>query len=109
MPDGNAIITSSSGKRSTVKDPNATLDYPFDWSEWLTDASDTYASHEFVTTDPADSVADLTVESSAHSAGVITAFVSGGTEGMTHELTCRITTAGGRIDDRTLFIKIKQQ
>jgi hypothetical protein len=66
-------------------------------------------SHEFVTTDPAGSTAPLTVESDSEVAGVITAFVAGGTLGMTHQLTCRIRTNGGRVDDRTLHMKIKER
>ena len=106
MADGNAI-TVSSGKKSTVKDPQAVLDYPFNWADWLAGIEDTYASHEFVIANPEGAAQPLAVVSSSEDAGVITAFVSGGTLGLTHGLTCRITTNGGRVDDRTLFFKIK--
>jgi hypothetical protein len=107
MADGSAITVSASGKKSAIKDPDALLDFPFEWADWLTDIGDTYSTHEFLTVDPDDATTPLVVENSDHLSGVITAFVSGGTLGKTHELTCRITTVGGRIDDRTLFLKIK--
>lgn len=48
----------------------------------------------------------LTVESSLFDDTTATAFVSGGSVGEMLNLTCRITTAGGRIDDRTIVLKI---
>lgn len=107
MADGSAITVSPTGKKSAVKDPDAVLDFPFDWSAWLTDVGDTYGSHSFVVADPAGVATPLVVASSSHVGGVVTAFVSGGTLDQTHALTCRLTTAGGRIDDRTLYIKVR--
>jgi hypothetical protein len=90
-------------KPKGVKDPDAILDYPVDFSDWLTDISDTYASHTVITSD------GLTEDSSSESAGVITVFISGGVEGVTEWFTVRITTTGGRTDDRTLYLKIKER
>lgn len=109
MATGSAIKVSSTGKLSTEKDPDAVLDYPFDWSAWLADIDDTYLSHSFVIVNPEGASVPIAVESSSESEGVITPFVSGGTLDASHILTCRINTVGGRTDDKSLKIVIKQQ
>jgi hypothetical protein len=85
---------------SFKKDPNAVLDYTFDWTAWLLPLLDTIVTATFIPD------AGLTVDSSSHTTTTATAFVSGGTEGTSMNLTCRITTAGGRTDDRTIVLKI---
>lgn len=82
------------------KDPDATLDYMFDWEPWLTEVSDTIASVEWVLS------AGLTKVSESHTTTDATVFVSGGVPDETETITCRITTVGGRIDDRTDKLKI---
>ena len=54
-----------------VKDPDATLDYEFDWSDWLTPLADTIASVEFVLSDGLVSVAESNTTTTA------TIFVNG--------------------------------
>jgi hypothetical protein len=39
----------------------------------------------------------------------VRAWISGGTVGQAAAATCRITTAGGRTDDRTLTFTIKER
>lgn len=82
------------------KDPNATLDYLFDWEAWLTEVSDTIMSVDWVLSD------GLTEVSSSNTTTGATIFVSGGVLDESETITCRITTAGGRIDDRTITLKI---
>lgn len=82
------------------KDPDAKLDYLFDWTAWLLGVSDSIASASFIGS------AGLTIVSFSNTANTATAFVSGGAVGGTETLTCRIVTAGGRIDDRTVNLKI---
>lgn len=82
------------------KDPNATLDYLFDWEAWLTEVSDTITSVDWVLSD------GLTEVSSSNTTTGATIFVSGGVLDESETITCRITTAGGRIDDRTITLKI---
>lgn len=94
------------GRPTIDKDPNATLDYIADWTEWLDVYGDTLAS---VTATPTD----VTVVS----ADVIAAnkkvryWVSGGTPGSTGSVTLHITTNNvpPRTDDRTFYFKIKQR
>lgn len=95
------------GKPEIPKDPNATLDYTEDWTEWLAAAStpaDTIASAQVTTTS-----LSVTVDSIANDAQRVTAWCSGGIPGEKAPLTFRITTAGGRIDERTIYLKVKER
>lgn len=82
------------------KDPNAVLDYTFDWTAYLAPIADTIQSVTWVLT------SGITKTSQTNTTTTATAFISGGTEGSTEILTCRIVTAGGRTDDRSINLKI---
>ena len=82
------------------KDPNAVLDYTFDWGPYLTPLADSIVSVVWLPEE------GLTVSSMAHTATTATAFVSGGVLDSTQNVTCRITTLGGRTDDRSISLKI---
>lgn len=82
------------------KDPNAVLDYTFDWGPYLTPLSDTIVTVTWVPS------SGLTVASSSNTSTSATAFVSGGVPDATESLTCRIVTAAGRTDDRTISLNI---
>ena len=56
-----------------IKHNTATLNYPIDFSTWLTQLGGTYVSHTVTTT------GCIQIISSTHSAGVITVIISGGT------------------------------
>lgn len=84
-----------------IKDPDAHLDYGWDWSAWL-DSGDTIATAEVV----GDTAGGITVEDITHTDTTVTAWVSGGTVGRSYTLACRITTTDGRTDDRTLQLNI---
>ena len=92
--------------RVFLHDLNAKLDYTVDWSPWLEDQSDTIAS---VVVTPSSG---LTVTSQSNTTTTATAWVtidSGVSKGRLLTLAFRITTAGGRIDERTLTIRAAQQ
>jgi hypothetical protein len=84
-----------------VKDPNAILDYSVDWTEWL--VADTIAS--VVWTVPAG----ITQTAVAATTKIATIWLSGGTAGQSYDLICRIATAGGRTDDRTITITVRNR
>lgn len=84
------------------KDPDATLDYAFDWSSWL-------AAGETITTPTVTAETGLTLDSSSEAAGIVTAWVSGGTAGNNYTLACRITTSAGRTDERTMRLIVRQR
>lgn len=79
------------------KDPDATLDYSWDWSDWLTD-------DETITTASVTVPDGLTLGVVSQLSGVVTAWISGGTAGTEYEVVCRITTNEARIDDRTILL-----
>lgn len=84
-----------------LKDPDAKLDYVVDWSAWLD--GDTISSSSWIVPD------GITLESDVHTNTTSTVWLSGGTPGDTHHVVNRIATAGGRIDDRTIIVVIRQK
>ncbi len=86
----------------TLKDPGATLDFALDWrAEKALDDGDTIVA----CTATASSGTLGTVN---HTDSVTVAWVSGGVVGQPIILTFRITTAQGRIDERSMVIKVKE-
>lgn len=87
-----------------TKDPDAVLDYKFDWSAWL-------ASGE--TIDTALVVADtgIVVDSFSimDSATAVMVWLSGGAATRKYIVTCRITTSAGRIDDRSMIVTVAER
>lgn len=91
------------------KDPDALLDYTFDWTAYLTPLVDTIATVTWVTNAGVTVTGGITVAPTppvSHTTMTATAFISGGVVGTTETLTCRIVTASGRTDDRSISIKI---
>lgn len=82
------------------KDPSATLDYTFDWTAYLTPLGDVISTATF-TLDTG-----LTKVSQTVTGMTATVFVSGGTAGQKLSVSCRITTLGGRTDERTIVLQI---
>lgn len=93
---------SEAGRASIPKDPDATLDYSLDLAAWLTDIADTLESLQVVSD-------GVTVDSHLIDGDAVVAWVSGGMAGETAAVTFRFTTAGGRTDDRTIYLKIKER
>ena len=78
-------------------DPDATLDWAFDWGKnWLAD-SETITGHTITTS------GTVTVDSSSAAAGKVTVWLSGAADRRA-TVTCRITTNQGRTDDRSLTL-----
>lgn len=87
-----------------VKDPSARLDYTWDWADWLADAADTISSAtvavpDGLTADGAPTVGDATV----------TQRVSGGAVNDTYRMVCQITTVGGLVDERSIFLTVNDR
>ena len=73
------------------KDADATLDYVFDWEEFVDADSDTIASA--VVSAPAG----ITITATTITVSTVRVFVAGGSEGTTYPIVNRIFTAGGRV------------
>ena len=80
-----------------IKDPDATLDYTLDFTEWLD--ADTLSTATW-------SAPGVTVVSSSTTTTTATVWISGGTAGKVYQVRCRVTTAGGRVDDRTFEVSV---
>ena len=85
--------------QNPLKDPSAVLDYAFDWTGWLA-AGETITDHT-ITADTG-----ITVDSSTELDGKVTVWLSGGTAGINYKVACLIATSAGRIDERTIWIKV---
>lgn len=83
-------------------DPQAVLDYQYNWGEWLP-AGDSIIAH--TVTAPSG----LTVDSSTATSTAVTAWISGGTIGAYYDVVCHITTAQGREDDRTMQLVVEER
>lgn len=97
------FTTTNPDKPTTIKDPDATLDYGWDLTNEI-DEGDTIASVVF-TPDPAST---MTLTHQSIVGLVAYAWLAGGISG-TWGVTAHYTTAQGRIDDRTLYFKIKDR
>lgn len=93
-----------------TKDPQARLDYAFDWRNpppdkdagWL-EAAETITSYTFTV-----AAGDVVLDDDSELDGVVTVWLTGGTVGKA-QVTCHIVTSLGREDDRTMTITVKQR
>ena len=96
-----------------IKDPDAALDYKFDFaaltngsgdSDWLA-SGETISSYEVTV----DDGLTLDSDSLANSDTSVVAWLSGGTAGSNYKVTCAITTSEGRTDELTMVIKVRER
>lgn len=85
-----------------TKDPDAILDYQWDWSEWL-------AEDELII-DAVITVPDgLTLDSQDDADTTITVWLSGGTIDEGYQVTCHIETNQDREDDRSIYLICRER
>jgi hypothetical protein len=84
-----------------IKDPQAKLDYHVDWTAWLDGDSIEISTW----TVPSD----LTIVETSTTDQITTIWLEAGTLGLQHSLINHITTSGGRGDDRSFFIIIRNK
>lgn len=89
-----------------AKDPDAVLDYIFNWTDWLALTGDAIASYT-VTVD------GVTKDSDSRTGAYIIAVVSGGSAlpGEVASITCSVTTnsSPARTDQRTIYLRIRER
>lgn len=85
-----------------IKDPNAVLDYEFNWLDWL-ESEETIISH-VVTVD-----AGITKDSDSELDGIVLVWLSGGTHGIDYIVACEITTSVGRTEERSINIRCRER
>lgn len=84
------------------KDPNAILDFSEDWGAWLAPIADTIETSTWIIP------AGITNAGESNTATIATIWLSGGTLATTYTLVNRIHTVGGRTEDHTIYITIKE-
>jgi hypothetical protein len=84
--------------KTYTKDPNSTLDYSWDWTAWL--AGDTIVTSQWLVP------AALRKTQDSNDTTSTTVWLKGGPLGQTYEVTNRITTAAGRVDERSFKLAI---
>lgn len=103
MANRSAFYQDTRDRWFTRKDPDAVLDYAWDWSDFVADIDDTVSNAVF------SASGGLTVTALGLAGGVASARVSGGQVGDDAAVTCRITTAGGQIEDSTVNFLIVEK
>lgn len=90
--------------KTFIKDPDSSLDWTIDWTNWL-GSGRTVASSDWTVP------SGLTeVSASIDSAGLMTTIVlSGGTAGTTYEVTNTVTLDNGYIAERTLRFQLEER
>ena len=89
--------------KSFVKDPDAILDYTFDWGPWL--GVDTISTSTWV----AESGITIVPASEAIVGNLTRLYLSGGSVNMGYEITNRITTVDSRTEERTILIRVRER
>jgi len=87
-----------------IKDPDATLDYSFDWTPWL--GADNLSGSTWEIT---PSGAPIVPGSDIYTTKTTTVYITGGEIGVEYTLTNRVTTAAQRTDDRSIKIRIQER
>lgn len=85
-----------------TKQPVEIQDYDFDFTDYLTSVSDTVASHSAV------AETGVTIPTTSRNGNVVKVFVSGGEDGGQYKISATITTAGGRVKQGDIIIKVKE-
>lgn len=84
------------------KDPDAVLDWVWDWNEWL-DEGETITTSSFIVS------VGITVDMESNTTKTATVWLSGGTAGQVYQVTNRIVTSSGRTDDRSITIRVAER
>ena len=105
------FVVDDKGRPTIDKDPNAVLDYEWDWTDWLDAIPDTIDTAEIIV--PTGEEPTVTVDSHEVLSGnkKVVAWLSGGDVGTKVRVTCRIHTTSipPRTDDRSVFLKVKER
>ena len=91
---------------SVTKDPDAVIDYKFDWTRWL---AETTTTTDTISTSSWTVPSGLTKDSDSNTTTSTTVWLSGGTAGTAYQVANRIVTAGGRTADRTMTVYVQER
>ena len=101
-----------------TKDPDAVLDYKFDWKPLTNGSGDT----DWLDTAETITVATVTITPTVAGTGLtkdsqsltdtdtsVTVWLSKGEDNTDYTVACKITTNGTRTDERTITIQVRQR
>lgn len=89
--------------KTWTKDPDSVLDYTVDWSGDNYLGADTIASASWTVP------GGITQAASSATTTTATIWLSGGVDGQDYDVANKIVTAGGRTDERTIRIQVRQR
>jgi hypothetical protein len=89
-------------RRKFFKDPDANLDYTIIWTQWLKDDAITSSDWEITPT-------GLTKTQESYTATRATIWLAEGDPGVLYTVKNHITTAAGRIEDRSVEVLIGER
>ena len=84
------------------KDPDAVLDYGFDWSAWL-------ASGETISTSTWTVPTGITKDSDEKGDTSTKIWLSGGEDGETYAIANKVVTSAGRTDERSFDVVVEER
>ena len=84
------------------KDPDAKLDYTFDWSEWL-ESDDSISTAAWTVPE------GLTKTADSFDNQTVTIWLSGGSDWTDYHVICEVETTNGRIDQRKLLVCVRER
>lgn len=87
-----------------TQDPSARLGYTWDWTPWLTAENDTIETATVAVPPPLTAIDAPVVDGT-----LVTQRVTGGAAGDICRLVCQITTTGGLVDERSIYLTIKER
>lgn len=90
-----------------TKDPDAKLDYGWDWSDYLADGEVIDTSTWSIA--PTGTLAAASSPAPSKTDTTTTVWLEGGTAGAVYEVTNHVTTTGGRTDDRTFVVRVQDR
>jgi hypothetical protein len=102
-------------QQEIVKDPDAILDYTFPWADWLdtdtiSSAAITIADSDTLALASSSDHAQIPAAGYTISGGnTVIVWLKGGAVRDRAAVTCAITTAGGRTDERTFYVRVAEK
>lgn len=94
---------------SYTKDPTANLDYGRDWSDWLDEVDDTIASSAWTISPDPGLVVGTGGKAPSFTDKKTTIWLAGGAVGNKFLVSNAIVTVGGRTDERTFEIVVRNR
>ena len=85
-----------------LRDPDSTLDYTIEWADWIP-PGDSLASVS-MSCSPTPTIISSTTPPAVSGTRVVV-WLTGGVAGTVYSLLCRVTTTGGRTDERTVQVR----